>query len=69
MRNRGAKSEIKTYVGKFEKALISGDKEAAAPALARTVKLLDKAAGNGVIHANNAANKKSSLVKRFNSLG
>lgn len=68
LRNRGAKSEIKTYIGKFETAAAAGDKEAAAPALARSIKLLDKAAMNNVIHANTAANKKSSLMKRFNSL-
>lgn len=68
IRNKSAKSEIKTYAGRFLKAVEAGDKELAGTELLTAVKKLDRAAEKGVIHKNNAANKKSSLTKRFNQM-
>lgn len=68
LRNKDTKSEIKTYINKFERTVAAGDKEAAQPLLVKVVKLLDKAAAKNIIHPNNAANKKSRLMKKLNSL-
>ena len=67
-RNRAAKSELRTWIRKVGVAVDAGDAEGAKKALADASKKLDKAVSKGVIHANQAANKKSSLAKRVNSL-
>lgn len=66
LRNRSRKSEIKTYIRKFEAALQRGDKEESELYLRKAVKALDKAAGDGIIHKNNAANRKSRIMRKFN---
>ena len=68
MRNKSRKSEIKTYIRRFEAALQRGDREQCQLYLAKAVKALDKAAGDGIIHRNNAANRKSRLMRKFNAL-
>lgn len=68
-RNKAGKSELKTRISNFNKAVEAGDKKTAKTALAEAVKCLDKAAAKGFVHKNNAANKKSSLTKQFNDLG
>lgn len=67
-RNRRYKSELRTWVRKVRTAVDAGDAEAAKAALVTASTKLDKAVTKGVIHANTAANKKSSLAKRVNSL-
>ncbi|SNU00987.1 SSU ribosomal protein S20P [Ruaniaceae bacterium KH17] len=67
-RNKSVKSELKTYVRKTREAVDAGDKEAAEEALQVASRKLDKAVSKGVIHANQAANRKSKLAKRVNSL-
>ncbi len=67
-RNRAYKSELRTWIRKVRAAVDAGDAEAAKAALVTASKKLDKAVSKGVIHANQAANKKSSLAKRVNSL-
>ncbi len=68
LRNKDAKSSVKTAVRKFREAADAGD-SAAATALAReATRALDKAASKGVIHKNQAANRKSSISKRAASL-
>ena len=67
-RNKSVKSELKTYVRKTRTAIDAGDKEAAEEALQVASRKLDKAVSKGVIHANQAANRKSKLAKRVNSL-
>ena len=67
-RNKSAKSELKTYVRKTREAVESGDKEAAEEALQVASRKLDQAASKGVIHANQAANRKSKLAKKVNAL-
>ncbi len=68
LRNKDVKSSVKTAVRKFREAADSGD-AAAATALAREAnRALDKAASKGVIHKNQAANRKSSISKRAAAL-
>ncbi|ADU48666.1 30S ribosomal protein S20 [Intrasporangium calvum] len=67
-RNKAVKSELRTWVRKFRVAVASGDKDAAADALKTASKKLDKAVSKGVIHQNQAANKKSAMAKKAASL-
>jgi small subunit ribosomal protein S20 len=68
LRNKAVKSEVKTYVRRVREAVAGGDKEAASAALTHASKKLDKAVSKGVIHSNQAANKKSALAKAVNAL-
>ena len=68
LRNRAVKSELKTYVRKTRDAVTAGDKAAASTALQEASRKLDKAVSKGVIHKNQAANRKSKLAKRVNAL-
>ena len=67
-RNVAVKSALKTTVRRFRTAADSGDKEAAVTALQVASKALDKAASKGIIHKNQAANRKSALAKKVASL-
>jgi small subunit ribosomal protein S20 len=62
-RNKAVKSELRTWVRKFREAAATGDAEAANAALRTASAKLDKAVSKGVIHANQAANKKSAMAK------
>jgi len=66
-RNKAAKSEIKTRL-KTAVQSASTDAEAAADDLRMAVKRLDKAAARGIVHKNQAANRKSRLMRRINAL-
>jgi small subunit ribosomal protein S20 len=68
MRNKSVKSSLKTAVRHFREAAESGDRERAQTALRAATRQLDKAASKGVIHRNQAANKKSAMAARANSL-
>jgi small subunit ribosomal protein S20 len=68
LRNKAVKSELRTFVRRVRETVASGDKEAATTALTAASKKLDKAVSKGVIHANQAANKKSALAKSVNSI-
>ncbi|PRY36185.1 30S ribosomal protein S20 [Umezawaea tangerina] len=68
LRNKSVKSSLKTAVRKFREAAEAGDKEKATALLQDVSRKLDKAATKGVIHANQAANKKSALAKRANQI-
>lgn len=68
-RNRAAKSELRTFVRKFREAAESGDAGRAEDAMRVASKKLDKAATKGVIHKNQAANKKSAMAKKLHSIG
>ncbi|MDO4242612.1 MAG: 30S ribosomal protein S20 [Actinomyces sp.] len=68
LRNQSIKSELKTHVRRVREAVEAGDKEAAAALLKTACRKLDKAVSKGVIHKNQAANRKSKLAKRVNSL-
>jgi small subunit ribosomal protein S20 len=67
-RNKAVKSELKTQVRRTREAIASGDKAAAEKALKTASKKLDKAVSKGVIHQNQAANKKSAIAKSVNAL-
>ncbi|MGA8257914.1 MAG: 30S ribosomal protein S20 [Nocardioides sp.] len=67
-RNKAVKTGLKTAVRKFREAAEAGDKDQAV-ALGRDAnKMLDKAASKGVIHKNQAANRKSAISKKAASL-
>jgi small subunit ribosomal protein S20 len=68
LRNKSVKSALKTAVRKFHEAAESGD-AAQATAMAREAnRALDKAVSKGVIHANQAANRKSSIARKAAAL-
>ncbi|MCO5294224.1 MAG: 30S ribosomal protein S20 [Homoserinimonas sp.] len=67
-RNKAVKSEVKTAVRATREAIASGDKKTAAATLAVASRKLDKAVSKGVIHKNQAANRKSSVAKQVASL-
>ena len=68
LRNKSVKSALKTAVRRFREAADTGD-SAKAQEMARSAgKMLDKAASKGVIHANQAANRKSAIFKKAASL-
>lgn len=66
LRNKSIRSLAKTNVTKAEKLVFSGELEAAREAVVATVSSLDKAAEKGVLHPNNAARRKSRLMKKLN---
>ncbi len=67
-RNKAVKSSLKTSIRRFREAADSGDGTRATEAFRTASRDLDKAASKGVIHANQAANKKSAMAKRAASL-
>jgi small subunit ribosomal protein S20 len=67
-RNKAVKSELKTVIRDTREAIEAGDKKKATAALAVATKKLDKATSKGVIHANNAANRKSAIAKQVAAL-
>ncbi len=68
LRNKDVKSSIKTAVRKFREAADAGDATAAAALAREANRALDKAASKGVIHHNQAANRKSAISKRVAAL-
>jgi small subunit ribosomal protein S20 len=68
LRNKAVKSELRTAVRSVRAAAAAGDAAAAAAALAAASRKLDKAASKGVIHKNQAANRKSALAKTAASI-
>jgi small subunit ribosomal protein S20 len=68
LRNKSVKSALKTSVRKFNEAAATGDVEQATALLRDAARKLDKAASKGVIHKNQAANRKSAIAKRLSLL-
>ena len=66
LRNKSLRSLCKTNITKAEKLIFSGELEAAREAVAAAISVLDKAAEKGVIYPNNAARRKSRLMKKLN---
>ena len=62
------KSELKTAIRATREAVVAGDKDKAASALKNANRKLDKAVSKGVIHKNQAANRKSAIAKKVASL-
>jgi small subunit ribosomal protein S20 len=67
-RNRAYKSELTTQIRKVRKAIDAGEKDQAQAALAVASRKLDKAVSKGVIHKNQAANRKSRLAQKVAAL-
>ncbi|MGH8774826.1 MAG: 30S ribosomal protein S20 [Jiangellaceae bacterium] len=68
LRNKSVKSSLKTAVRKFNAAAETGDAEQATTLARDAGRKLDKAASKGVIHKNQAANRKSAIAKRAAAL-
>ncbi|MFD4292605.1 30S ribosomal protein S20 [Rhodococcus sp. NPDC058505] len=68
LRNQSVKSSLRTAIRSFREAAAAGDKDKANELLVTASRKLDKAASKGVIHANQAANKKSALALAANKL-
>jgi small subunit ribosomal protein S20 len=68
LRNKSVRTMCKTNITKAERLIFLGDTAAAQEAVAVAITSLDKAVEKGIIHANNAARRKSRLVKKFNEL-
>jgi len=66
MRNKPVRSSVKTAVTKARKSILQNDIDAAQKAVKEAAMALDKAAQKGVIHPNNAARRKSRLMKQLN---
>lgn len=67
-RNRVVRSSTRTYIKKARTLIEGEDAALAAEAVREAVSALDKAAQKGVIHRNNAARRKSRLMKRLNAM-
>ena len=67
-RNKAVKSELRTVIRQAREAAAGGDKAAAEAALKKATTKLDKAVSKGVVHKNNAANRKSALAKKVAAL-
>lgn len=66
-RNKAVKSELKTVIRTTRTAVSAGDKAAAEAALKKAAVKLDKAVSKGVLHKNQASNRKSALAKQVAS--
>ena len=67
LRNRPYRSASRTLVKKAELAIQSGEQAEAQDAVAKAIAMLDRTAGKGIIHKNNAARRKSRLMAKFNA--
>ena len=68
LRNKSVVSSVKTAIKNFEAAVAAKDVEQAQVTLRAAIKSIDKAATKGLLHKNNAANKKSRLTKMYNAI-
>lgn len=68
LRNVAVRSELKTHVRRVREAVAAGDRKSAELAFKAASVKLDKAASKGVIHENQAANRKSALAKAVGAL-
>ena len=67
-KTRADKTELKTMSKKFDAAVVDGNREAAESAYKVAVKTVDRAAGKGLLHKNNAAHKKSAMANKLNEM-
>jgi small subunit ribosomal protein S20 len=68
LRNKSIKSSLKTAIRRFREAAATGEKDRAQSELQTASRQLDKAVSKGVIHRNQAANRKSAMAARVNDL-
>ena len=66
LRNASIKSYLRTFIRKFENGLTNATEEENRSALKKAVVIIDKAVSKGILHKNNAARKKSGLMRAFN---
>ena len=66
LRNKSVRSLCKTSITKAEKLIFTGELESAQKAVDAAIRSLDRAAEKGIIHPNNAARRKSRLMKKWN---
>jgi len=67
-RNKAVKSSVRTAIRRFREAAEAGETEKAVELQRAAAKALDKAASKGVIHRNQAANRKSAIARRAHAL-
>ena len=67
-RNRSAKTETRTILGRANRSLESGDAETAQSAVALAVRTLDRAVTKGILHKNNAARRKSRMMAKLSRM-
>ena len=67
-RNKSVKSSVRTAVRRFREAVEAGDQAVIVERQRFASKALDKAASKGVIHQNQAANKKAAMARRVNAI-
>ncbi len=67
--NTSLRSKLRTAIKRVLKAIEGNEKEAATQAYAELVPVIDRSAGNHIIHKNKAARHKSSLNKQIKALG
>ena len=68
LRNKSVKSALRTHIRKFREAALAGDTEKAQEFARAACRALDKAVSKGVIHANQAANRKSAIASKAAAL-
>jgi len=68
LRNRRVGSRAKTFITRAEKFIFAGEIESAQAAVAESISALDRAAEKRIIHPNNAARRKSRLMKKLNQV-
>jgi small subunit ribosomal protein S20 len=66
LRNKSVRSATRTFLKKAQVAITGGETDATADPIRQAISALDRAARKGVIHPNNAARRKSRLMKRLN---
>ena len=66
--NRARRSQMRTYIRKFDEALASGDPNAATAALQEAAPLVMRAAQKGILHKNTASRKVSRMTKQLKGL-
>ncbi|MBE0475551.1 MAG: 30S ribosomal protein S20 [Coriobacteriia bacterium] len=67
-RNKAVRSSVKTAIRRATEAVEAGDKAGALDRAQAASRMLDKAASKGVLHANQAANRKRGVMKRVNAM-
>ncbi|VEW12350.1 30S ribosomal protein S20 [Brevibacterium casei] len=68
LRNKAVRTEVRGLVRNVRESIAAGNKDEAQQAYAVAARKLDKAVSKGVLHKNNAANRKSKLAKQINAL-
>lgn len=68
LRNKSARAELKTAVRRVQEAVEAGDADKAQQAANKASRLFDKAVSRGIIHKNQAANRKSGVQKLVNTI-